>query len=295
MEQELSRAIIDATVDECAFGEQHTRLVKYLCPRRLGCRARMLQPVAVGHKSLADYTHLAGRPLIAEIRELAEDLQGLQGPAPLRHGLRRRRRGDPLHADPAHERRGHRGRVAGHARARGVLQRHQAPPQRAPGQPRLAERRGVEDLRALQRAQRHRDHRRLGRDHRPRPAAGRHPAPRAGQGRALGLALPHRPVHARTRTPIEHLVPLVRDYDSSRVPPPGLRARRAWTARATACASARRRSTRSRPRTWRSRPRTPPSSATSSASTWTGRCMCQVSRFDPWKDPIGRDRRVPAW
>ena len=30
MEQELSRAIIDATVDECDFGDQHTRLVKYL-------------------------------------------------------------------------------------------------------------------------------------------------------------------------------------------------------------------------------------------------------------------------
>jgi trehalose synthase len=38
----------------------------------------MLQPVAVGHKSLADYTHLAGRPLIAEIRELAEELEGLK-------------------------------------------------------------------------------------------------------------------------------------------------------------------------------------------------------------------------
>ena len=30
----------------------------------------MLQPVAVGHKSLADYTHLVGRPLVEEIREL---------------------------------------------------------------------------------------------------------------------------------------------------------------------------------------------------------------------------------
>src|SRR6187200_984350 len=38
----------------------------------------MLQPIAVGQKSLADYTHLAGRPLIAEIRELAEDLEGLK-------------------------------------------------------------------------------------------------------------------------------------------------------------------------------------------------------------------------
>jgi trehalose synthase len=38
----------------------------------------MLQPIAVGQKSLADYTHLAGRPLIAEIREIAEGLQGLR-------------------------------------------------------------------------------------------------------------------------------------------------------------------------------------------------------------------------
>ena len=38
----------------------------------------MLQPVSVGTKSLADYTHLAGRPLIQEIRETAEPLQGLR-------------------------------------------------------------------------------------------------------------------------------------------------------------------------------------------------------------------------
>jgi trehalose synthase len=38
----------------------------------------VLQPVSVGTKSLADYTHLAGRPLIQEIRELAEPLQGLR-------------------------------------------------------------------------------------------------------------------------------------------------------------------------------------------------------------------------
>jgi trehalose synthase len=36
----------------------------------------VLQPVAVGHKSLADYTHICGRELIAEIRELAEPLEG---------------------------------------------------------------------------------------------------------------------------------------------------------------------------------------------------------------------------
>ena len=38
----------------------------------------MLQPAPVAHKSLADYTHLAGRPLIAEVRELAKELEGLR-------------------------------------------------------------------------------------------------------------------------------------------------------------------------------------------------------------------------
>ncbi|MBV9213024.1 MAG: glycosyl transferase family 1, partial [Actinobacteria bacterium] len=38
----------------------------------------MLQPVGVGHKSLADYTHLVGRPLIEEIRTLSDDLKGLR-------------------------------------------------------------------------------------------------------------------------------------------------------------------------------------------------------------------------
>jgi trehalose synthase len=38
----------------------------------------MLQPIAVGHKSLADYTHLVGRPLVEEIRELAAELEGLK-------------------------------------------------------------------------------------------------------------------------------------------------------------------------------------------------------------------------
>ena len=38
----------------------------------------MLQPVLVGHKTLSDYTHLVGKPLIAEIRELAAELEGLK-------------------------------------------------------------------------------------------------------------------------------------------------------------------------------------------------------------------------
>jgi trehalose synthase len=36
----------------------------------------MLQAVTLAHKSLADYTHIVGRDLVAEIRELAEPLKG---------------------------------------------------------------------------------------------------------------------------------------------------------------------------------------------------------------------------
>jgi trehalose synthase len=36
----------------------------------------VLQEVGLGHKSLADYTHIVGRDLIAQIRELAEPLKG---------------------------------------------------------------------------------------------------------------------------------------------------------------------------------------------------------------------------
>jgi trehalose synthase len=36
----------------------------------------VLQPVAVGHKNLSDYTHIAGRTLMEEIRALAEPLAG---------------------------------------------------------------------------------------------------------------------------------------------------------------------------------------------------------------------------
>ena len=40
----------------------------------VSCGPPVLQPVATGHKSLADYTHICGRELIDEIRELAEAL-----------------------------------------------------------------------------------------------------------------------------------------------------------------------------------------------------------------------------
>src|SRR3954451_2914393 len=36
----------------------------------------MLQEVALGQKSISDYTHIAGKPLIEQIRELAKELEG---------------------------------------------------------------------------------------------------------------------------------------------------------------------------------------------------------------------------
>ena len=38
----------------------------------------MLQPIPLGHKSLADYTHLVGKTLLEEIRELAKEAEGLR-------------------------------------------------------------------------------------------------------------------------------------------------------------------------------------------------------------------------
>ncbi len=38
----------------------------------------MLQPIATGHKSLADYTHLVGKSLVEEVRQLAGELEGLK-------------------------------------------------------------------------------------------------------------------------------------------------------------------------------------------------------------------------
>ena len=38
----------------------------------------MLQPVTVGHKTLSDYAHLVGRPLVDEINDLADKLKGLR-------------------------------------------------------------------------------------------------------------------------------------------------------------------------------------------------------------------------
>ena len=51
---------------------------------RVSSARPVLQPVPLAHKSLADYTHIVGRPLIEEIRELAEPLRGKRVLPPVR-------------------------------------------------------------------------------------------------------------------------------------------------------------------------------------------------------------------
>ena len=146
----------------------------------------------LAHKSLADYTHIVGRELIEEIRELAEPLKDRPRRPPVRDRVRWRRVRDPVHARPADARRRARGRVAGDLRARGVLQLHQAHAQRAAGQPAGPHGGAVGRLAGVQRDERARALARLGRLHRARSAARRAAHAGAREVARVGVALPHR-------------------------------------------------------------------------------------------------------
>ena len=106
--------------------------------------------------------------------------------------LRRRRRGDQLHARPADAGSRPRGRVADHPRRGRVLQRHEDHPQRAPGQSAGARRRAARDLHALPAAERAGVRGRLRLRRRPRSAAGRADRLLPAVRGALDLARPHR-------------------------------------------------------------------------------------------------------
>ena len=249
----------------------------------------MLQPVAVAHKHLSDYASIVGRPLVDEIRERAERLKGKRvlhlsatafggGVSEILYTL------VPLMIDV-----GLRCRVARDLRPRGVLQRDEGDAQRAPGQPSGSDRGAMGDLAALQRDQRARAVRGLGRVHRPRSAAGRDALARARQGAPLGVALPHRPLDARTPRRSSGCSPT-----STRIRPP------CSTCRST-CRTACNGSAHIVPPAID--PLAPKNMAFSPEDAVyicdqfgidvDRPLLCQVSRFDPWKDPLGRDRRLP--
>ncbi len=227
----------------------------------------MLQDVALGERSLADYTHLVGRGLIEEIRELAEPLAGKRvlhvsatafggGVSEILYTM------VPLMRD-----------VGLDAHWRVILGREEffnvtkLMHNSLQGDPQGDHRPAVGGVRGLQRDERAEPRRRLGRDHRPRPSAGgpARQCPRPGPN--LDLALSHRPLDAKrgdAGAPPAAASRLRRDG----LAPAAVRARRHGR---PARGSSRRRSTRCRRRTWRSPPRTPPTSASSSGSTSSAR------------------------
>ena len=164
------------------------------------CRTRpLLQEVAIGQKSLADYAQHRRQGDDRAHPRARRAAEGQTGPARLGHRLRRRRVGDPLHDRAADARRRHRRALARDLRQGGVLRSDQAPPQLAAGGARDALRRAVGDLRRDQPDQRRRAGRRVGRGDRPRPAADRPAARRGGEGRASGSGAATSTSRRRTR------------------------------------------------------------------------------------------------
>ena len=186
-------------------------------PARAAARRRRLQDPGRLHAHRRTRSH-RGDPRARRAPE------GRARRARLGDRVRRRRERDPLHARAADEGRRPRRRVAGHLRPRGVLQRDEADAQRAAGRARGPDRRAVGHLAALQRDERARARRRLGRRAHPRPAAGGALLARPREGQGLGVALPHRhvepePGHDRAAAAVHPRVPAVA------VPHGGLRAR----------------------------------------------------------------------
>ena len=245
----------------------------------------MLQPVSVGTKSLADYTHLAGRPLIQEIRELAEPLEGLRvlhlsatafggGVAEILYTL------IPLMTDVGIDAQWE--VMLGREEFYNVTKRLHNALQGNPDS--LSD----EEWEIFDRYN-ERNAKDLSGDwdviivHDPQPVAMRQHVPDRAKSWVWRC---HIDLSTPNPAAIDRIVPYVRDYDASVWHVQSTTCRRAWTARRQASTSARRRSTRCRRRTWRCRPRTPPSCATSSASTSTARCSarCHASTRGriPW-------------
>ena len=227
----------------------------------------LLQTVSVGQKTLSDYTHIVGWPLIDEIRKLAEPLRGRRilhlsatafggGVSEILYTL------VPLMRDVGLDAEWQviYGREEFFNATKLMHNALQGNPQDLSEEEwEIWEQYNEMNARELTE----------GWDfcivHDPQPAA-MHSLVR-GEGQLLGLALPHRPVGPQPEDD-RAAAALPRELPGVAVPHEVLRA--GGDGRAGAH-RARRRSTRSRRRTWRCRPRTPPTCATRSASPSTAR------------------------
>ena len=244
----------------------------------------MLQPVAVAHKHLSDYASIVGRTLVDEIRERAEALAGQARPPPLGDRVRRRRVGDPLHARAADGRRRPGVRVARDLRARGVLQRDQGDAQRAPGQPAGPERassgtRGGATTRSTPASWSEAGT--CASSTIPQPAA--ICLARAGEGAPLGVALPHRPLDAEpgdARAAAARTSTGTRRRSTTCPPtcPPGIDGRAHIIPPAIDPLA---------PKNMAFSPEDAVYICDQFGIDVDRPLLCQVSRFDPWKDPLG--------
>ena len=154
----------------------------------------MLQEVALGQRSLADYTHIAGRGLIEQIRELAEPLQGKRvlhvsatafggGVSEILYTL------VPLMRDVGLD--AHWQVILGREEFFNVTKLMHNSLQ---GDPQAIDDEQWEVFEGYNAMNAQEPRGGLGRDHRTRPAAGRAARERARPRAALDLALPHRPL-----------------------------------------------------------------------------------------------------
>ena len=244
----------------------------------------MLQPVALAHKSLADYTHIVGRPLVEEIRELAEPLKGKRvvqlsatafggGVSEILYTL------IPLMRDVGLEVEWQviYGREEFFNSTKLMHNALQGNPQD------LTEEQWATWF-AVQRDERPRALARVGHLHRARPAAGRAALPRAGEGDGAGCGAATSTSRRRTRRRWSGCSRTSQATGASLFHVARLRARRGWTAACNIVPPA-------------IDPLAPKNMALSLEDAIfvckqfgidiDGPMICQVSRFDPWKDPLG--------
>ena len=243
----------------------------------------MLQPVLLARKQLADYASIVGRPLVEEILERAERLRGKRilhvsatafggGVSEILYTL------VPLMVDVGLDCEWH--VIYGREEffnATKVM--HNA----LQGNPQDLTEEQWDDLARVQRDQRARAVRGLGRVHRPRPPAGGAGLAGRRKGPPLGVALPHRPFDAQPGHP-RAAAAASRALSSGRVPHAPVRAAGDERTIAHIVPPA-------------IDPLAPKNMAFSPEDAVyicdqfgidvDRPLLCQVSRFDPWKDPLG--------
>ena len=187
----------------------------------------MLQEVALGQKSLADYTHIVGKELTEQIRELAEPLKGKRvlhvsatafggGVSEILYTI------VPLMRDVGLDAHWH--VIFGKEEFFNATKLLHNSLQGAEETLTDEQWELFDEINADQRRG---PAGRVGRGHRPRPAADRPAARRAGEGHATGSGAATSTSPSPNPAPIARLLPMIEEYDATVWHLPDLRARRA--------------------------------------------------------------------